>query len=287
MAEENTTILQLDTNTFEALKQGGFFAVSILGHTYKVALSELEGVGASDHKVCVQQGDEAGFLANVLVPDGDAITLTPLNGTLRIGVNMTGESDPKLATLPESDIDSETSNYGSYQLKQGAEELVWGDVEGETFDYCNAKIYQSMRISDAQGSISKCTIALAGTLASNNACLCIGVFDTEGNLLGHTGLRHYGVDFDSSTELCTFDMIEMRQGALTIKRNTRYIVQVWSVGVQLAAKDRTNYNYQYDYTLRQNLETTVGNKIYFVDPLNGIFNTASKIPFVSFGASTV
>jgi hypothetical protein len=144
-----------------------------------------------------------------------------------------------------------------------------------------------MRISDAQGSISKCTIALAGTLASNNACLCIGVFDTEGNLLGHTGLRRYGVDFDSSTELCTFDMIEMRQGALTIKRNTRYIVQVWSVGVQLAAKDRTNYNYQYDYTLRQNLETTVGNKIYFVDPLNGIFNTASKIPFVSFGASTV
>ena len=262
MAEENTTILELDTSTFEALKQGGYFAVSILGHTYKVALSDLEGVGASDHKVCVQQGDEAGFLANVLVPDGDAITLTPLNGTLRIGVNLTGESDPKLATLPESDIDSETSNYGSYQLKQGAEELVWGDIEGETFDYCNAKIYQSMRISDAQGSISKCTIALAGTLASNNACLCIGVFDTEGNLLGHTGLRHYGVDFDSSTELCTFDMIEMRQGALTIKRNTRYIVQVWSVGVQLAAKDRTNYNYQYDYTLRQNLETTVSNKIY-------------------------
>ena len=124
MAEENTTILELDTSTFEALKQGGYFAVSILGHTYKVALSELEGVGASDHKVCVQQGDEAGFLANVLVPDGDAITLTPLNGTLRIGVNLTGESDPKLATLPESDIDSETSNYGSYQLKQGAEELV-------------------------------------------------------------------------------------------------------------------------------------------------------------------
>ena len=120
MAEENTTILELDTSTFEALKQGGYFAVSILGHTYKVALSELEGVGASDHKVCVQQGDEAGFLANVLVPDGDAITLTPLNGTLRIGVNLTGESDPKLATLPESDIDSETSNYGSYQLKQGA-----------------------------------------------------------------------------------------------------------------------------------------------------------------------
>ena len=89
MAEEDTTILELDTNTFEALKQGGYFAVSILGHTYKVALSDLEGVGASDHKVCVQQGDEAGFLANVLVPDGDAITLTPLNGTLRIGVNLT------------------------------------------------------------------------------------------------------------------------------------------------------------------------------------------------------
>ena len=57
MAEENTTILELDTSTFEALKQGGYFAVIILGYTHKVRLSEPEGVGSSDHKVFFQQGD--------------------------------------------------------------------------------------------------------------------------------------------------------------------------------------------------------------------------------------
>ena len=287
MAEERTKILELDTETFENLKQGGFLPVSVQGHTYKVALSEFGDAGTNDHKVCVENGDTPRFLADALVSDSDELTFTALNGILRIGLNLTGESDPKLGTMPESNIDSETSNYGSYQLKQGAQQLEWGDVDGETFDYCNAMIYQCTRISDAQGTISKCNVALAGTLASQNACLCIGVFDMEGNLLGHTGLRRYGVDFTQSSELCTFDMQEMFQGALKIKRNTRYIVQVWSVGVQLAAKSRTNYNYQYDYTLRQNLETTLENKIYFVNPLNTNFNTASKIPFISFGASTL
>jgi len=251
-----------------------------------MAWAEASETGSSDHKVCVQQGDSADFLANVLKSDADEITLTPMNGTLRIGLNLTGESDPKLTTMPESEIDNSTSNYGAYGLQEGFEELEWGDSEFRSYSYCNAQIYQCMRISDAQGSISKCTIALAGSILEW-ACLCIGVFDTAGNLLGHTGLRHIGKDFTSGTQLCTFDMTETSQGTLKIKRNTRYIVQVWSVGVQLAAKDRENANYTYDFELRQNLESTLGNSIDFMDPINGSFNAAAKIPFISFGASSI
>lgn len=247
---------------------------------------EDDSEGSSDHKVSVDADSVAGFLKDILVSDADEITLTPMNGTLRIGVNLTGESDPKLTTMPESEIDNSTSNYGAYGLQEGFEELEWGDSEFRSYSYCNAQIYQCMRISDAQGSISKCTIALAGSVLEW-ACLCIGVFDTAGNLLGHTGLRHIGKDFTSGTQLCTFDMIETSQGTLKIKRNTRYIVQVWSVGVQLAAKDRENANYTYDFELRQNLESTLGNSIDFMDPINGSFNAAAKIPFISFGASSI
>lgn len=242
--------------------------------------------GSSDHKVSIDEDSVAGFLKDILVSDADEITLTPMNGTLRIGLNLTGESDPKLTTMPESEIDSNTNNYGAYGLQDGFEELEWGDNEFRSYSYCNAKIYQCMRISDAQGSITKCTIALAGSVL-DWACLCIGVFDTRGNLLGHTGLRHVGKDFTSGTQLCSFDMRETSQGTLKIKRNTRYIVQVWSVGVQLAAKDRENANYLYDFDLRQNLESTLGNSVDFMDPINGSFNTAAKIPFISFGASDV
>lgn len=247
---------------------------------------EDSGEGESDHKVSVDADSVAGFLKDILVSDADEITLTPANGTLRLGLNLTGESDPKLATMSECEINSASSNYGAYGLHDGFEELEWGDNEYRSYTYCNAQIYQCMRISDAQGSITKCTIALAGS-ALDWACLCIGVFDTEGNLLGHTGLRHIGKDFTSGTQLCSFEMTETSQGTLRIKRNTRYIVQVWSVGVQLAAKDRESANYIYDYSLRQNLETTLSNKIDFVDPINGSFNAASKIPFISFGASDV
>lgn len=241
---------------------------------------------SGDHKVSIDEDSVAGFLKDILVSDADEITLMPMNGTLRIGLNLTGESDPKLTTMPESEIDSNTNNYGAYGLQDGFEELEWGDNEFRSYSYCNAKIYQCMRISDAQGSITKCTIALAGSVL-DWACLCIGVFDTRGNLLGHTGLRHVGKDFTSGTQLCSFDMRETSQGTLKIKRNTRYIVQVWSVGVQLAAKDRENANYLYDFDLRQNLESTLGNSVDFMDPINGSFNTAAKIPFISFGASDV
>jgi len=143
-----------------------------------------------------------------------------------------------------------------------------------------------MRISDAQGSITKCNVAICGSVSMFDppACLNIGVFDSLGNLLGMTGLKFYGEDFHSGTELCSFDITEIEPGSLRLKRNTRYIVQVWSCGLQLAGIGRgETYNYVYDYNLRQNLTTTTSQPMFF-DP-NGTFYVAQEIPFVSFGAA--
>ena len=259
--------------------------------TYKAGggAGGLDWVSASpigDGKVAVKGGCTPDYLKNVLVSDCDEINFTVVGNQYRAGINLAGESDPKLATMDEFAIDGATSNYGSYELRPGYSKLIWNDSHNLSYAWLNAKVYQCMRISDAQGSITKCNVAICGSVSMIDppACLNIGVFDSLGNLLGMTGLKFYDEDFHSGTELCSFDMTEIEPGSLRLKRNTRYIVQVWSCGLQLAGIGRgETYNYVYDYNLRQNLTTTTSQPMFF-DP-NGTFYVAQEIPFVSFGAA--
>ena len=247
------------------------------------------GGGSGDNdKVAVESGAVAGFLKDVLVSASDMVTLVPNGNRLMVNVNLDYSSDPKLETMNESQVDGATENYGGYQLKSGASKLLWDDDAFQSYSWLNAKIYQCMRLSDAQGTITKCNVALCGTLAFSNPspCFNIGIFDMNFNLLGQSGLRFYGEDFNSNEEMVEVNMVEEYAGALDIKRNTRYIVQVWTCGLQLAGLDRsTRYNYAYDYTLRQNLETTTSSP-KFVDPSSSM-NKAKFIPMVSFGAESL
>ena len=248
------------------------------------------GGGSGDNdKVAVESGAVAGFLKDVLVSASDMVTLVPNGNRLMVNVNLDYSSDPKLETMNESQVDGATENYGGYQLKSGATKLLWDDDAFQSYSWLNAKIYQCMRLSDAQGTITKCNVALCGTLAFSNPspCFNIGIFDAlTGTLLGQSGLRFYGEDFSSNEEMVEVNMVEAYAGALDIKRNTRYIVQVWTCGLQLAGLDRSSrYNYAYDYTLRQNLETTTSSP-KFVDPSSSM-NRAAFIPMVSFGAESL
>ena len=248
------------------------------------------GGGSGDNdKVAVESGAVAGFLKDVLVSASDMVTLVPKGNRLMVNVNLDYSSDPKLETMNESQVDGATENYGGYQLKSGATKLLWDDDAFQSYSWLNAKIYQCTRLSDAQGTITKCNIALCGTLAFSNPspCFNIGIFDAlTGTLLGQSGLRFYGEDFNSNEEMVEVNMVEAYAGALDIKRNTRYIVQVWTCGLQLAGLDRsTRYNYAYDYTLRQNLETTTSSP-KFLDTSSSM-NRAAIIPMVSFGAESL
>ena len=246
------------------------------------------GSGEND-KVAVESGAVAGFLKDVLVSASDMVTLVPNGNRLMVNVNLDYSSDPKLETMNESQVDGATENYGGYQLNSGATKLLWDDTAFQSYSWLNAKIYQCMRLSDAQGTITKCNVALCGTLAFSNPspCFNIGIFDAlTGTLLGQSGLKFYGEDFNSNEEMVEVNMVEAYAGALDIKRNTRYIVQVWTCGLQLAGLDRsTRYNYAYDYTLRQNLETTTSSP-KFLDPSSSM-NRAAFIPMVSFGAESL
>ena len=247
------------------------------------------GGGSVDNdKVAVESGAVAGFLKDVLVSASDMVTLVPNGNRLMVNVNLDYSSDPKLETMNESQVDGATENYGGYQLKSGATKLLWNDDAFQSYDWLNAKVYQCMRLSDAQGTITKCNVALCGTLAFSNPspCFNIGIFDMNGNLLGQSGLKFYGEDFNSNEEMAEVNMVEAYAGALDIKRNTRYIVQVWTCGLQLAGLDRSSrYNYAYDYTLRQNLETTTSSP-KFLDTSSSM-NRAAVIPMVSFGAESL
>lgn len=247
------------------------------------------GGGSGDNdKVAVESGKTAGYLKDVLVSASDMVTLVPNGDRLMVNVNLDYSSDPKLETMNESQVDGATENYGGYQLKSGATKLLWNDDAFQSYDWLNAKVYQCMRLSDAQGTITKCNVALCGTLAFSNPspCFNIGIFDMNGKLLGQSGLRFYGEDFNSNEEMVEVNMVEAYAGALDIKRNTRYIVQVWTCGLQLAGLDRSSrYNYAYDYTLRQNLETTTSAP-KFLDTSSSM-NRAAVIPMVSFGAESL
>ena len=248
------------------------------------------GGGSGDNdKVAVESGKTAGYLKDVLVSASDMVTLVPNGDRLMVNVNLEYSSDPKLETMNESQVDGATENYGGYQLKSGSTKLLWDDDAFQSYSWLNAKVYQCMRLSDAQGTITKCNVALCGTLAFSSPAPCfnIGIFDAlTGTLLGQSGLRFYGEDFNSNEEMAEVNMVEEYTGALDIKRNTRYIVQVWTCGLQLAGLDRSSrYNYAYDYTLRQNLETTTSSP-KFVDPSSSM-NRAAIIPMVSFGAESL
>lgn len=251
--------------------------------------SGSSGGSGDNDKVAIEPGKTAGYLKDVLVSASDMVTLVPNGDRLMVNVNLDYSSDPKLETMNESQVDGATENYGGYQLKSGATKLLWNDDAFQSYDWLNAKIYQCMRLSDAQGTITKCNVALCGTLAFSNPspCFNIGIFDAlTGTLLGQSGLKFYGEDFNSNEEMVEVNMVEAYAGALDIKRNTRYIVQVWTCGLQLAGLDRSSrYNYAYDYTLRQNLETTTSSP-KFMDPSSSM-NRAAAIPMVSFGAESL
>lgn len=251
--------------------------------------SGSSGGSGDNDKVAIEPGKTAGYLKDVLVSASDMVTLVPNGNRLMVNVNLDYSSDPKLETMNESQVDGSTENYGGYQLKSGATKLLWNDDAFQSYDWLNAKIYQCMRLSDAQGTITKCNVALCGTLAFSNPspCFNIGIFDAlTGTLLGQSGLKFYGEDFNSNEEMVEVNMVEAYAGALDIKRNTRYIVQVWTCGLQLAGLDRSSrYNYAYDYTLRQNLETTTSSP-KFMDPSSSM-NRAAAIPMVSFGAESL
>lgn len=265
--------------------------VSLYPAAYLFVHSTAGGGGGSgaNNKVAVEAGAVAGFLKDVLVSASDMVSLVPSGNRLLVNVNLDYSSDPKLTTMDESQVDGATSNYGGYQLKSGVEKLQWGDDTFQSFDWLNAEVYQCMRLSDAQGTITKCNVALCGSLGfqSPAPCFNVGIFDAQtGTLLGQSGLKFYGEDFSSDEEMCEVDMVEASEGSLTIKRNMRYIIQVWTCGLQLAALDRsTNYNYTYDYTLRQNLQTTTSLP-KFVD-VTSAMSRASTIPLVSFGAESL
>lgn len=140
-----------------------------------------------------------------------------------------------------------------------------------------------MRIASSQGVITKCNIALAGNLSGTAPCINIGVFNTDGVLLGQSGL----IWPTQGVELLTVNMNSEFDDALRLKRNTRYLIQVWSCGCQLAAYSHgTSYNYSYDYTLRQNLMTSTS-AAAFVATDSASFSRSDVQPFVSFGATEI
>lgn len=244
------------------------------------------GGGSGDNdKVAVDENATPGYLSDVLISDTDLISLIKSGNTLRINVNTDYSSDPKLQTMDESQIDSATNNYGSYALQSGYSELLWDDANHTSYQWLNASVHQMMRLSDAQGTITKANLALCGSLSFSNPppCFNVGIFSKEGTLLGQSGLKFYGKDFNSDEELCSVDMTESYVGSLIIDRNTHYIVMLWSCGLQIAGLDKSNnYNYVYDTTLRQNLQGTISSPTW--PGISDISQRASVIPYISFGA---
>ena len=244
------------------------------------------GGGSGDNdKVAVDENATPGYLSDVLISDTDLVSLIKSGNTLRINVNTDYSSDPKLQTMNESQIDSATNNYGNYALQSGYSELLWDDTNHTSYQWLNASVHQMMRLSDAQGTITKANLALCGTLSFSNPppCFNVGIFSKEGTLLGQSGLKFYGKDFNSDEELCSVDMTESYEGSLIIDRNTHYIVMLWSCGLQIAGLDKSNnYNYVYDTTLRQNLHGTISSPTW--PGISDISQRASVIPYISFGA---
>ena len=250
-----------------------------------VSVSGGGGGGSGDNdKVAVDANAEPGYLENVLVSDSDIVTLVKLGNVLHVQVNTASTADPKLSTCDEAVINGATGNYGSYALANGYDKLVWDDPS--SYSWLNASVIQMKRLCTSQGTVTKCNLAICGTLSltSPPAFINCGIFNTNGKLLGYTGLRLYGTDFFSGSELVSFDMTEVNTGDLNLKNNTYYIIQIITCGLQLAAlSHKDSYNYTYDHDLRMNLEGTTS-KLSWIN-INDLTSRDAQIPWISFAAS--
>ena len=243
------------------------------------------GGGSGDNdKVAVDANAVPGYLENVLVSDSDIVSLVKLGNVLHVQVNTASTADPKLSTCDEAVINGATGNYGSYALANGYDKLVWDDPS--SYSWLNAPVIQMKRLCTSQGTVTKCNIAICGTLSftSPPPFIICGIFNTDGTLLGSTGLRLYGTDFTSGSELVSFDMTEVNTGDLNLKNNTYYIIQIITCGLQLAAlSHKDSFNYTYDQSLRMNLEGTTSKLSW--SNINDLTSRAAQIPWISFAAS--
>ena len=243
------------------------------------------GSTAGDNdKVAVDANAEPNYLENVLVSDSDIVSLVKLGNVLHVRVNTASTADPKLSTCDEAVINGATGNYGSYALANGYDKLVWDDPS--SYSWLNASVIQMKRLCTSQGTVTKCNIAISGTLSltSPPAFINCGIFNTDGKLLGSTGLRLYGTDFFSGSELVSFDMTEVNTGDLNLKNNTYYIIQIITCGLQLAAlSHKDSYNYTYDHGLRMNMEGTTSKLSW--SNINDLTARSAQIPWISFTAS--
>lgn len=265
----------------------------------KNRLTALEegGTGQESGKVKVDAEGIADYLENLLLTESDTspLTIQKIGGKLYFGVNLEGESDPKLKTIDESAINANTGNYGSWWT---SEPPAWGDDTG-----INVVAYRMKRVSDAQGILTKCRFALSGSF-SGRPIFRIGIFDKDMNLLGSTdtlvanegktafvGQEHgdtYAIDGSTYGEF-NVDLHEESSGSLRIGRNTRYVVELVSCGLQFAAKlqsgSGTTSNYVFDYNLENNLQTTYAGLKWWTDSDGKA--QAENVPWLSFGASDI
>ena len=244
-----------------------------------------QGGGSGDNdKVAIDANATPGYLADVLVSDSDIVTLVKFGNKLHVQVNTASTADPKLSTCDEAVINGATNNYGSYALNSGYDKLIWNDPN--SYSWLNASVHQMKRLCTSQGTVTKCNLAICGSLSLTTppAFINCAIFDTNGTLLGSTGLRLYGTDFFSGSELVSFDMTEAIEGSLKLKNNTYYIIQIVTCGLQLASLSHTDsYNYNYDYDLRMNLQGTTSEANW--KDINALTERASQIPWISFAAS--
>ena len=251
-----------------------------------VSVNGGSGGSGDNDKVAVDANAEPGYLENVLVSESDVVSLVKLGNVMHVQVNTASTADPKLSTCDEAVINGATGNYGSYALSDGYDKLVWDDPS--SYPWLNAKVIQMKRLCTSQGTVTKCNIAICGSLSltSPPAFINCGIFNTNGKLLGSTGLRLYGTDFFSGSELVSFDMTEVNTGDLNLKNNTYYIIQIITCGLQLAALSHADsYNYNYDHDLRMNLEGDTKNAAW--SNINDLTSRASQIPWISFAASPI
>lgn len=265
----------------------------------KNRLTALEegGTGHESGKVKVDAEGIADYLENLLLTESDTspLTIQKIGGKLYFGVNLEGESDPKLKTIDESAINANTGNYGSWWT---SEPPAWGDESG-----INVVAYRMKRVSDAQGILTKCRFALSGSF-SGRPIFRIGVFDLNMNLLGASdtlvansdktafvGQEHgdtYAIDGSTYGEF-NVDLHEESGGSLRIARNRRYIIQLVSCGLQFAAKLQsgsvTTSNYVFDYNLENNLQTTYAGLKWWTASDGKA--QAENVPWLSFGASDI
>ena len=249
-----------------------------------VSVNGGSGGSGDNDKVAVDANAEPGYLENVLVSDSDIVSLVKLGNVLHVQVNTASTADPKLSTCDEAVINGATSNYGSYALANGYDKLVWDDPS--SYPWLNASVIQMKRLCTSQGTVTKCNIAICGSLSftSPPPFINCGIFNTNGKLLGSTGLRLYGTDFFSGSELVSFDMSEVNTGDLNLKNNTYYIIQIITCGLQLAALSHADsYNYTYDHGLRMNMEGNTSKAAW--SNINDLTARAAQIPWISFAAS--